>query len=173
MAAGARPRASVPAAMWIHRSVAIRVSMVGLLSDVGVGPARRGAAEGRPSPRRGDARSRRGLEELPPARLIGLQDEQLALAPHPGEGAPVEGARAPAVERGEVLRGRVTLVAGGGRLPGGPGGPDPHAGAGGPCGERGGGGGGAARGPPPPGLLRGGGGPPTDQGGGCEGGAPG
>src|SRR2546428_7283837 len=125
MAAGARPRASVPAAMWIHRSVAIRVSMVGLLSDVGVGPARRGAAEGRPSPRRGDARSRRSLEELPPARLIGLQDEQLALAPHPGEGAPVEGARAPAVERGEVLRGRVTLVAGGARHPATRGGP-PH-----------------------------------------------
>src|SRR2546428_5372588 len=144
MAAGARPRASVPAAMWIHRSVAIRVSMVGLLSDVGVGPARRGAAEGRPSPRRGDARSRRGLEELPPARLIGLQDEQLALAPHPGEGAPVEGARAPAVERGEVLRGRVTLVAGGAGLRGGRGGPAPQAVAGGLGGDRGGGGGGAA-----------------------------
>src|SRR3989442_14867493 len=133
MAAGARPRGSGPGAMWIHRSVALRVSMVGLLSDVGVGPARRGAAEGRPSPRRGDARSRRGLEELPPARLIGLQDEQLALAPLPGEGAPVEGARAPAVERGEVLRGRVTLVAGGGRfhVPGG--GPAPPRGGGGSC----------------------------------------
>src|SRR3989449_9729086 len=131
MAAGARPRASVPAAMWIHRSVAIRVSMVGLISDVGVGPARRGAAEGRPSPRRGDARSRRGLEELPPARLIGLQDEQLALAPPPGEGAPVEGARAPAVERGEVLRGRVTLVAGGSGTPGAAVGPHPPAGPGG------------------------------------------
>src|SRR2546427_7894697 len=155
--------------MWIHRSVAIRVSMVGLLSDVGVGPARRGAAEGRPSPRRGDARSRRSLEELPPARLIGLQDEQLALAPHPGEGAPVEGARAPAVERGEVLRGRVTLVAGGGRPPGRRGGPPPHAGAGEPWGGRGGGGGGAPPGPRPPGLRPAGGGPPTAPDAGCGG----
>src|SRR2546425_7918341 len=154
MAAGARPRASVPAAMWIHRSVAISVSMAGLLSGVGVGPARRGAVEGRPSPRRGDARSRRSLEELPPAGLaVGLQDEQLALAPHAGEGAPVEGARAPAVERGEVLRGRVALVAGGGGLLGGLGGAAPHGGAGGPGGGRGGGGGGARRRAPPPGLL--------------------
>src|SRR2546422_2528308 len=154
MAAGARPRASVPAAMWIHRSVAISVSMAELLSGVGGSPARRGAAEGRPSPRRGDARSRRSLEELPPAGLaVGLQDEQLALAPHAGEGAPVEGARAPAVERGEVLRGRVALVAGGAALPGAPVGPPPPAGAGGPCGGRGGGGGGAAPAPRPAGLL--------------------
>src|SRR2546425_177563 len=150
MAAGARPRASVPAAMWIHRSVAISVSMAGLLSGVGVGPARRGAVEGRPSPRRGDARSRRSLEELPPAGLaVGLQDEQLALAPHAGEGAPVEGARAPAVERGEVLRRRVALVAGGAGLLGGLGGPPHPAGRGGPCAGRGGGPRGPGPRPPP------------------------
>src|SRR6266508_1756661 len=44
--------------------------------------------------------------------VVGFQDEQLALTADPGEGAPMEGARAPAVERGEVLRGRVALVAG-------------------------------------------------------------
>src|SRR5258705_1620227 len=86
--------------------------------------------------------------------VVCLQDEQLALTPDAGEGAPVQWTRAPAIERREVLRGRVALVAGGDAPPETPPGLCPQTVARGPLGARRPRGPGAARAAPPPGVLR-------------------